>query len=106
MFLRAGVRVRKRTNFECAFPFPPPDSGSFGFWSFYSEFVLYLPLVLVVEVLSKYSTSYVFVLYLRQVYGQRVSAVASSMLWAKISANWDLAKHAAAAMVPIAPGPW
>ena len=32
--LRAEVRVRKRAKFECAFPFPPPDSGFFGFGPF------------------------------------------------------------------------
>ena len=31
--LRAGVRVLKGATFECAFAFPPPDTGSFGFWS-------------------------------------------------------------------------
>ena len=36
---RAGVRVRKRTKLECAFPFPTPDSGSFGFRSFYYIYV-------------------------------------------------------------------
>ena len=30
--LRARVRVRKRTKFECALPFPSSFSGSFGFW--------------------------------------------------------------------------
>ena len=27
-YSRAGLRVRKRTKFECAFPFPPLNSGS------------------------------------------------------------------------------
>ena len=43
--IRARVRVHKRTKFECAFRFPPPESGSFGFWSLNEVFVLYLLLL-------------------------------------------------------------
>ena len=43
--LRAWVRVRKRTKFECALPFPSSFSGSFGFWFPLLAFVFCLPLL-------------------------------------------------------------
>ena len=43
--LRAWVRVRKRTKFECALPFPSSFSGSFGFWFPLWAFVLCLLLL-------------------------------------------------------------
>ena len=37
-FSQGGVRVRKRTKFEYALPFSPPDSGSYAFGKIYKWF--------------------------------------------------------------------